>query len=378
MSSEPAEAERGGLAAIAGVALVAASLTAGPFLVRNQALFGSPTGGDQDHLRVEGITFASAGANTVRSVAGNFRIGNGSSGVEYWVGRAARAVGSDAFDLFGIAPDDSRYVIGNEVDLFAERDYRIYQRWSEHGANPWHVLLLSVSGVALLVSFVRGRLDGRHLVLLIGLSIGFVLFATLVRWQMYGVRFQLPGLMAWCPLIAITLDRWGRVAAHAVIGLLVVASLPMLVHNAERPLLHGTFDADLPYLQRYLPRGAGSAATAADYDAVAEVVASSTCDRLGMASWIELEYLLWVALRHHGWHGEIRAVDVVNESEELLDDGFEPCATLRTVRKGRPASDAAEGQLRTGELRFGELVLAFDPDASPGRGASSYGSKPTW
>lgn len=351
------------LARAAGVALVVSAVAAGPFVARNHALFGSVIGADQDQLRVKEVTMASAGANTVRSIAANFRTGHDGTGPEHLLGVVALGVGARAFDVFGVAPEDHRYVLGDEVDVFARRDHSGYQLWAEHGANPWHVVLLSASGVILAVSFVRRRTDARVVVLMLGLATGFVLFASLVRWQTFGVRFQLPALVAWCPLIALALDRFGAVAARMVVGLLVVASLPMLLRNGERPLIRPTFDDARFYLQHYVPEGSGAPTSAADYDAVAAALAASGCQALGMTNWVRFEYPLWMALRHRQWEGEIRATEVRNESAKLLDDDFEPCATVRSVPLGH-----ASPALGAGQSRFGELLLTLEQNRGPQAG----------
>ena len=188
----------------------------------------------------------------------------------------------------------------------------------------------------------------------IGLCAGFVVFASLVRWQVFGVRFQLPGLMAWCPLMAIAIDRTWRWVAWVVVPLLVVASLPMLLQNGERPLIDPTFDDAETYMDPYFPPDLTATTTAADFDAVAQLVDASTCDSLGLVNRLRVEYPLWVGLHHHGWDGEIRAVEVDNESAELLDEDFEPCATVRFVPLDERAPISGHQQ-----YRFGELVLLF-------------------
>ncbi|MDP1819057.1 MAG: hypothetical protein Q8K58_04085 [Acidimicrobiales bacterium] len=344
----------GRVGAAAGVAVVAFLLAAGPFVGRNLALFGSPTGADQDDLVVEEITFDSAAANTVRSIASNFRVGNGRSGPEHVVGEAALRLGEDAYELFDIDQDDTRYTLGFDADAFAVRDYRRLQRWSEFSANPWHALLLATSGIALLVAAARRTVDRRTVGLVVGVGLGFVLFASLVRWQVFGNRFQLPGLLAWCPLIALVLARCGRIVSHVVIALLVAASLPMLLDNAERPLLDPTYDDVDAYLEHYVFPWDGKATTAADYDAVSATLAASGCRALGLSTAIGEEYPLWVGLDHHGWEGEIRAVGVRNDSAELMDEDFEPCALLRRQPDDGPLP--ADGVL---QRRFGELVLTL-------------------
>ncbi|HET6665137.1 MAG TPA: hypothetical protein VFG94_12795, partial [Acidimicrobiales bacterium] len=113
--------------ASAAVAVVAALLVAGPFAARNVALFGSVNGSDEAGLLIEDPTLAATAANVIRGVAGNFRIGNGSSGIEHALSAVALRAGQRAFDATGVEPDDSRYALGGDYDVFTRRDYRVYQ-----------------------------------------------------------------------------------------------------------------------------------------------------------------------------------------------------------------------------------------------------------
>jgi hypothetical protein len=340
------------LAASAGVALAVALLAAGPFAARNVALFGSVNGSDEAGLLIEEPTLAATAANTIRAVGSNFRIGDGESGAEHQLSEVALRAAQWAFDLTGVEPDDTRYLLGGESDVFERRDYGIYQRYAEYGANPWHVLLLAAAGPALVVQAWRRRRDWSGPVLAAGLAAGLVAFSGLVRWQIFGVRFQLAMLVVACALIALVLAPFGPALGAVVVALLVVASVPMLVDNAERPLVDPTYDDADTYLEHYLPDDTAASTSAADQDTTAAAMVASGCDRFGLANWIPFEYPLWVALDHHGWSGDLQAVGVTNDSADAAGP-FEPCGLVGMFPIDGDLAGAGERH------RFGALELVL-------------------
>jgi hypothetical protein len=336
------------LGAAGATAALVAAVAAGPFLARNAELTGSPLGSDPDHQRIVDPTFTVAAANTVRHLAGNFRIGDGEPGIQTVVAEVALRAGWRAFDATGVAADDQRYAMGSELDAFELTDHARHQRTSEYGANPWHFLLAVAVLVPTALAVVRRRPQSGdeqatdrwsswcRAALAGGLVVGFVAMAGLLRWQMYATRFQIGPLLVFAALTGIAVARWRRPVAGVVLGALVLSSLPMLLANTERPLLGDDprrIEGDDAEVDRYVIHPDGEV-SAADYDAVAVELAASGCDRLGLGNRIQFEYPLWVALELRGWEGTVGAVDVANDTASAADDAFTPCAVLRSVPGG--------------------------------------------
>src|SRR5262249_61797763 len=99
---------------------------------------------------------------------------------------------------------------------------------------PLHFLLLGFA-VTLAVAGWRKYPDTAWYAL--GIAASFVTFCAMLRWERWGVRYQIPLLVLGSALIAVALDRYfPRVAPMA--GLIVlVCAMPFALHNELRPLL---------------------------------------------------------------------------------------------------------------------------------------------
>jgi len=183
-----------------------------------------------------------------------------------------------------------------------------------------------------------------------------VLFTGTARWSVFAVRYQVPLLVLWCPLVAIVLGRGRRVLAVAVLSLAVALAVNPLINNRSRSLTDPAYPFK-SYLAPYLNSfgTADTAAGAAPYESLTEAVAQAPCAQLGLANWVLLEYLLWVGLDHNGWSGRFEDVDVENPSNELVDASFAPCARIRAVGDAYETSDPG-----TANFRFDGLALSID------------------
>jgi hypothetical protein len=341
------EVRAGRVRRLTGALVVAAAVAvavAGPFLGRNAELTGSVLGSDPDQQLIVDPTLEVTAANTLRHLAGNFRIGDGEPGIQTAVGEVALRAGWRAFEATGVAADDQRYAMGFELDAFELVDHRRHQRTSEYGANPIHALLATAVVAAMVWGLVRRRgeaLGGRwerwcQIVLGGGLVAGLVLMAGLLRWQMYATRFQIAPLLIFAALAGLLVARWGRAPRTALLALVVLASLPMAFANTGRPLvgddptIHGE---PFAYLNPYVLPGAAGPSTNA-YDSVARTLGFSDCHALGLGNRIQFEYPLWVALDHFDWEGTIASVEVTNDTVAAADPDFVPCAVLTENEHG--------------------------------------------
>ncbi len=310
---------------VAAVAVAAAA----PFVVRNVEVFDEPTGPDSENNITQDLTMEVAAANVVRATMTNFRIGDG-QGLEDTVHDAAVDLLEPLFDATDVDPEDMDYRIGL-FDAFEDGDHSGAQRTEELGANPWHVLLILLGGPAIVVAALVRRLPRSAAILAVGFAAGYIAFTSLNRWSPFGARYQIPLLALWCAVIALGLDKLPKVVGRVVVVLLLVAAARPLLDNSARSLLDPRYPFD-GYLEAYYAGGARySGPDLDDYDTVAERLADSDCHRLGIASWVVIEYPLWIALEHHGWEGRIDHVDVQNDSADLAPSRPEPCARLRQM-----------------------------------------------
>jgi hypothetical protein len=105
--------------------------------------------------------------------------------------------------------------------------------------NPLHLLLVLLATGLAVIELVRrpARTGWLPKICLLGAVIGGVLFCTLLRWQPFIVRLQLPFFILAAPAAGTILAAWfGRRALLVGTSLLLVAALPFVICNQERPL----------------------------------------------------------------------------------------------------------------------------------------------
>jgi hypothetical protein len=346
---------------ILGVSVLAALVIVAPFVSQNVSLFGTPIGPVSKSTLSTDLTLPAAAANVVRSTASDFMMGNGRNGIETDISASVLGALHDVFDRFHIAPGDQRYALGTVTDAFAKRDYVLWDRSPDTGADPWDVVLICASVIVLIIAWISGDRRMRLVLLMaVGLILGYLLFSGTARWSVYDVRYQLPLYVAWSPVIAMALSKLPKMATRLLLCLLIIACLPQLFDNMEQPFLHQQFAAKSlnPYfldtdVQSYI------STSAAEFESASAAIAESSCQRVGLANWLLVEYPLWVGLKNAGWQGEIQDVMVQNVSSRLEDPTFKPCILLR--QETGPYAGTGTGQV---QLRFGPLALSFDPEAA--------------
>jgi hypothetical protein len=326
------------LAVASVAAALAAVVVAGPFFHRNIEVYGGLTGPTTRTTLSYNLTPQAATANVIRSTASNFAVGDG-SGVESLISRAALSTLKAMYQPTHVDPSDWHYLVGNYSDAFGSANYSSRQLTEEFGANPWEVIGIGIALVAMLILVLRGDKRLRLPLLLgLGISAAFVVFSATARWSPYGVRYQIPLFVAWCPLMALVLARASRWVGMVVLITLFALAQPMLLYNVSRPIAHPTWSRGQGILRYYHPwagaASAGLAPIAQGQADIATLLAESTCHTLGEANWIKFEYPLWVALAERHWKGQILDVDVQNASKKLENPTAKPCALIREVTAG--------------------------------------------
>lgn len=195
----------------------------------------------------------------------------------------------------------------------------------------------------------------------IGLTVGFLVLAGVSRWQIFGVRIFIPLFVAWSPLIVLALARCSTWLLRAALVVLVVASLPQLFDNAERPVMRNSYGPNplAPYFLDSTDR-AYVVRTAVDFERFSKDVAQSSCRRLGIGNFVVDEYPVWVGLQDDGWNGQIQDVGVPNVTSRYESRDFHPCAVV-TDPTSPPYRGPVSGWVQVG---FGpQLALAISPQA---------------
>lgn len=323
-----------GLAALA--ALFALAIDAGHF-VRNTRTYGSPLGpgreGDHRYF-VEQVTLGNFFAGPVRNLALHFGLLDRDQN-----GRDSAAVGS-FIRAFGVDPNDRKTTWeGND---FRIPDLSTHEDWA---GNLAHAILyvIAMQAVVALAIVRRKREDGaqwrRALVWAACVVGGFVLFGSLLKWQLWHSRLHTPPFVLFAPVAALVVGAVPRSkAVSALLGALLLAlANPWALSNTSRPLWTREAYTRNPTVFR-LPRDEQYFINRTDqlerFKKAARCLSEARCSQVGLlAGEDDWEYPLWVYL---GKGGPVRVdhLEVHNPSERTpgADPGFRPCALVTIGR----------------------------------------------
>jgi 4-amino-4-deoxy-L-arabinose transferase-like glycosyltransferase len=204
----------------------------GPLYVRNHRLTGSLIGtGSRDldeemsfanqNQSIEGIA-----ANLVRNVAICL---SGTDGFNAAVERRA----SQIIRFMGQSPDDPRSIKMPQVLHLRFQTNPAAAREDMTGAPVHFVLMI----LAVFLALLGWRQDSDVAWYALGLIGSFLSFCALLRWERWGVRYQIPLLVLNSALIGVIFDRYFRRTAPFVGMALILTALPFALLNELRPLL---------------------------------------------------------------------------------------------------------------------------------------------
>jgi hypothetical protein len=288
-------------------------------------------------------------------------IGNGKNGIETEISTTVLRGLHQLFNQFHVAPNNQDYVLGTDTNAFRIADYSQWDRSGDSGADPWDVVLICFALVALIISVSRGdRKPRMALLLAVGLTLGYLLFAGISRWNVFAVRYEIPQFVAWSPIIAVALSTLPKMVVRLVLCFLLITCVPQLFNNFEEPFIHPDYAANslAPYfldtnVQQYV------AVSSFEYRETSAAISETSCHRVGLANWVFVEYPLWVGLKDVGWQGEIQNVNVQNVTRQFENPAFHPCISLSQESEGYVGIDANKVH-----LQLGTLALSIDPQVA--------------
>ncbi len=195
----------------------------GTHLVRNQRWYGHPLGdvAERSMITNERIGVRITASNLLRDAGSNFVVPSETWGtrVHDTVVNLHRVIGIDAS-----APESTFFRTRWRTEFFGE---------DLTAGNPVQVVLVGLALVALVA------LDRDRRRLLYGLSVvlGILAFATLVRWQPWVTRLELPFFAVASPIVAMAATRFRDPVAWACALLCVAVATPWLLVNRQHPLV---------------------------------------------------------------------------------------------------------------------------------------------
>ena len=225
-----------------------------------------------------------------------------------------------------------RNFLGIEVD-----NYGLIWSWNHEdlAGNPFHFLAIILA--LFLIVMARHKLPSKSA---FGYSLivfsSFLLFSAIVRFDYYGVRYQLPFLVL-CGVVlgvASSLIRNKKVITITS-ALMILASTPWLLLNRSRPLIDmrprtmtGSILQEPPTTILF----ANWTKLREPYVDVAQAIKSSDCQEIGLridSGDLEYPYLWLLEAPQSGIRIEV--VDTYPRLERYLDQNFKPCAIICSI-----------------------------------------------
>jgi hypothetical protein len=162
---------------------------------------------------------------------------------------------------------------------------------------------------------------------------GFLLLIFMLKWQPFGVRFQIP-FWTWVSVwIAYTIDvfwqkenrlkKWFFLVLYLLLSLKAVFYLYNSANLAlkEEKNVWNTPREELYFLARpdLYP----------SYQRLVEQIIQTRCKKVGLILKLDdWEYPLWKMLHNRGFYPEIRHIQVENITKSLEDKNFQPCIVV--------------------------------------------------
>jgi Dolichyl-phosphate-mannose-protein mannosyltransferase len=341
--------------ALAGV--VAVGLNAAQF-VRNQGLYGTPLGPDDEYLNAffGGPQLAS---NVLRNSTLQIStpVGSVNRAMERAVGRVHEALGIDPSDrgtTFGLTRFSVRQTSNGE----------------DTAGNPLHfAVLVTISAIGASRRYRRSPVAP----FLGCLVTGFLLFSFLLRWQPWNSRLMLPLFVLGSAAAGVVFGALPRrLSAIALAVGLTLAATPWLAANRSRPIVASAVLQTSPsilHASRIDQYFAKRPQLKAPYESTAALLSAHHARRVGLVlQGDDWEYPLWILLGA-GQQGtpRIEHTQVQNRSARLGDPGVRAfdaivCANCQPAEQRRLE---AEG-FRPVQAGLLTVLFAGGPGSSAG------------
>jgi len=303
---------------VAFILIVAAAFNFGHF-ARNYSLFGSPVSSGDDEVRNRRINASIIGANLTRNFAMN--LGTGITPVDEAVERSIRKVlGKE------ISNPDSTWM-ENEFDV----------RFSTHedlAGNLLHVILLTAA-IGIAAFFARRERGPFGIIgIIFSMVVGIVLFAILLKWQLWTARLQLPLFSLGTVLVAFAAERVSLRGMIPITLVCFVFAMPFMLAGEPRRLIsmgerRGVFSEQrTPKLYKNLPDLGPLYAGAAGFIRQRKNPPTT----VGIAiEFNDFEYPIWELLKDDPTGAPlIRHIGVTNASKALKPEGPAPDLVIAT------------------------------------------------
>ncbi len=226
----------------------------------------------------------------------------------------------------GLDANDPRYTYPE--NRYTPQHFAIDDRYA---MNPLHLLLIFITSIALLI--LKRQTSKEILIYFGAITLGFILFNLILKWQPFHARFHLPFFIAFMPLCALLLCRIPK-ALLSICLIFLAYAIPFIIFNYQRPLLGPINIFNTPRENQYFIK---NNAMDIEYRAAAQIITSQHCKAIGIYGHDKvMEYPFWVLLK--------KPLDYSTRIENIIIDGpakyplgpFDPCLIADFNRTSKP------------------------------------------
>jgi len=286
---------------------------AGPHMLRNYALFGSPIGSREMILleRNQKLSPRVTASNFVRNLALHTN-----TGIPWLTRRLGDAMAA-AHRWTGQDPTDP-------ATTLKYCRYILPKRFVVTDSIASCFVHVGFAALALLLLLFAPRKNAVLLMWYALAILGFALFCTLLKWQLWHTRIHLAWLLLLSPLIAIAFtERLPRWAVHLSASILVVFAGFTLCYNSSRPVFDSAFLKSSREKQYFVFKE--DQALIEPLEALADQVVASGRQTVGLKAYFcDFEYPFWVMLRNRGFKGQLQRCFVDNATSVIHTEPARP------------------------------------------------------
>jgi hypothetical protein len=199
----------------------------------------------------------------------------------------------------------------------------------DFATNPYHAYL--ILGLSMLILPLRKRIPGKLLLYAACVTLGFILFSFIYKWQVFGARFHLLFFVLFAPAAGVVLSHLKFKLPGALIATsLLILSFPWLFSIDSRPLLPK--DGQGPSIfsetreQLYFSNASGVAPAVR---AITADLREQECSQVGlMLHGDDPEYLFWSMLGAPRDPLSLEWIVAGTPSVRYSREDFHPCAII--------------------------------------------------
>ena len=235
----------------------------------------------------------------------------------------------------------------------AIQGFNVASGWNHEdmAGNPLHMSLVPITTILLLLLVGMGKIKDRSLLWYSLTVLGsFGALSLVVRFDVFGARYQLPFFVCWAPVFGVVMAKLSqRRLATTVAFLLLLAALPWVFFNKTRPLIAVTDQPEMFSIRPigYLTRTnissilitppstilfANRLGSLSPYSHMVQAIKDSGCKNVGLRiDSHDIEYQYWWLLGAPQNGTRIETLYYSDILARYADPTFKPCAIICTI-----------------------------------------------